>query len=241
MENFDHRFELEVGARLPVKAPYQLSGPEMAKLRKQLAELVEAGYLRPSRSPYATLVWFQHKKEGTLRLCVNYSVLNKLKIKNKEVFKLLKMHELYVKKEKCAFAQQEVLFLGHIVGHYQIHLDLEKLPEIRNWEPLCNVHEVRHFLGLANYYRKFVGGYSRIASPLTDLLKKDRSWKWGVKKQSAFDALKEKLTKEPVSLLMEVGVPNESDFNNNTLSLSLWKAESSSSKGVHTRSWVDDP
>ncbi|XP_059073536.1 uncharacterized mitochondrial protein AtMg00860-like [Cryptomeria japonica] len=151
------------------------------------------------------------------------------------------MHELYVKKEKCTFAQEEVLFLGHIVGHGHIRPDPKKLQTIQDWEPLHNVHEVRHFLGLANYYKKFVGGYSMIVSPLIDLLKKDRSWKSGVLQQSALDALKEKMTGEPVSLLMEVGISNGFDFNNNTLALSLWKAESSSRKGVHTASWVDDP
>lgn len=79
----DHQIELEAGARPPAKVPYQLSRPETAELRKQLAELVEAGYLQPSRSPYATLVLFQRKKEGMLRLCMDYRTLNKLTIKNK--------------------------------------------------------------------------------------------------------------------------------------------------------------
>lgn len=68
---------------------------------------------------------------------------------------------------------------------------------------------MRQFLGLANYYRKFVEGYSRIASPLTDLLKKDKSWKWGEKQQSVFDALKVKLTEEPVLALPKYGEPFE--------------------------------
>ncbi|XP_059070957.1 uncharacterized protein LOC131861807 [Cryptomeria japonica] len=127
----------------------------------------------------------------------------------KEVFSLLKVNDLYVKKEKCAFAQEEVSFLGHIVGHGQIRPDSEKLQAIRDWEPLQNVHEVRKFLGLANYYQKFVEGYSRISSPLTDLLKKDRSWKWVEKQQNAFAALKAKLIEDPVLALPIFGKPFE--------------------------------
>ncbi|XP_059067817.1 uncharacterized protein LOC131858554 [Cryptomeria japonica] len=79
----DHRIELEAGARPPAKDPYRLSGPEMGELKKQLIELVDAGYLRPSRSPYATPVLFQRKKDGSLRMCVDHRALNKLTIKNK--------------------------------------------------------------------------------------------------------------------------------------------------------------
>lgn len=61
----------------------------------------------------------------------------------REVFTFLKENDLYMKKEKCVFAQEEVLFLGHIVGHGQIRQDPEKLQAIRDWEPLRNVHEVR--------------------------------------------------------------------------------------------------
>ena len=61
----------------------------------------------------------------------------------KEVFKLLKMHDLYVKREKCVFAQEDVPFSGHIVGRGQFCPDPKKLAAIRNWEPLHNVHELR--------------------------------------------------------------------------------------------------
>ena len=65
-----------------MKAPYQLLGSKMIKLKKKLMELVEAGYVQLSRSPYAKPVVFQCKKEGTLKICVDYRVLNKLAIKN---------------------------------------------------------------------------------------------------------------------------------------------------------------
>ncbi|XP_059067570.1 uncharacterized mitochondrial protein AtMg00860-like [Cryptomeria japonica] len=150
------------------------------------------------------------------------------------------MHELYAKKEKCALAQEQVSFFGHIVGHGQIRPDPKKLQDIQDWEPLHNVHEVRQFFSLANYYKKFFGGYSRIASPLTDFLK-DISWKWGEKQQSAFDSLKEKLFEEPVLPLTEVGVWNESDFSSNTLVVGLWKAQSPTRNGVPTTRWIGDP
>ncbi|XP_059068201.1 uncharacterized protein LOC131030253 [Cryptomeria japonica] len=126
-----------------------------------------------------------------------------------EVFKLLRNHNLFIKKEKCTFAQTEVQFLGHIVGHGMYKPDPEKLRAIEDWEPLRSVHDVRQFLGLTNYYRKFVFSYSKIAAPLTDLLKKDRGSKWGPKQQKAFEQLKEKLIKQPVLELPKYGEPFE--------------------------------
>lgn len=83
----------------------------------------------------------------------------------RQVFQVLRENELYVKKEKCAFAQWEVTFLGHIVGKGKLRMDESKVMAIQEWEPPKKVPELRSFLGLANYYRKFIKGYSAIAAP----------------------------------------------------------------------------
>ncbi|KAL2898903.1 Transposon Ty3-I Gag-Pol polyprotein [Bienertia sinuspersici] len=91
------------------------------------------------------------------------------------VFDKLREHELYIKKEKCEFAQTEIMFLGHKISNGSVRMDGKKVQAILNWEEPKSIHELRSFLGLANYYRKFIKGYSDKVSPLTDLLKKGRS------------------------------------------------------------------
>ena len=94
----------------------------------------------------------------------------------RQVFRVLRENQLYVKKEKCSFAQREIPFLSHIVGSGQIRMDGSKVRAIDEWEPPTKVTELRSFLGLVNYYRRFIKGYSNITSPLTDMLKKGRVW-----------------------------------------------------------------
>ena len=95
-----------------------------------------------------------------------------------EVFRTLRDNQLYVKKEKCSFTQEEVSFLGHIVSKGKLRLDMAKRKVILEWEPPTKVIELRSFLGLVNYYRRFIKSYSAIAAPLTDLLKKGKGWIW---------------------------------------------------------------
>lgn len=106
------------------------------------------------------------------------------------VFRVLRENTLYVKKEKCSFAQSEVSFLGHWIGGGKLRMDKEKVRAIAEWEEPTKVAELRSFLGLVNYYRRFIKGYSGRAAPLTDLLKKDREWRWTDECQRAFDDLK---------------------------------------------------
>ncbi|EOY32086.1 Uncharacterized protein TCM_039559 [Theobroma cacao] len=91
---------------------------------------------------------------------------------DEQVFEVLRQHELYVKKEKCYFGLHEVPFLGHIIKDGKILMDPSKVSAIQEWESPTKVKELRSFLGLANNYRRFIGGYSAIAAPLTDMLKK---------------------------------------------------------------------
>ncbi|GJT45452.1 hypothetical protein Tco_0954167 [Tanacetum coccineum] len=73
----DHTIELETGSKPPAKAPYRMPPPELEELRKQLKELMDAGYIRPSKAPYGAPVLFQRKKDESLRICIDYQALNK--------------------------------------------------------------------------------------------------------------------------------------------------------------------
>ena len=79
----DHRIELIPGAKLPAMMPYCMAPPELEDLRKQLKELLDSGHVRPSKAPFGAPVLFQKKKEGTLRLCIDYWTLNKVTVKKK--------------------------------------------------------------------------------------------------------------------------------------------------------------
>ncbi|XP_057733997.1 uncharacterized protein LOC130949239 [Arachis stenosperma] len=285
----DHKIELESGAKPSASIPYKMAPPELEELKKQLKDLLDVGFIRPSKAPYGAPVLFQKKHDGSLRLCIDYRSLNKVTIKNKYpiplivvlfdqlgrakwfskldlrsgyhqvriangdeakttcvmrygsyewlvmpfgltnapttflvylddiivysntleehvehlliVFKILRENNLYVKKEKCSFARDEVHFLGHIIKDGTFCMDQEKVKAIKKWEPPNKVFELRSFLGLANYYRRFIKGYSAKAAPLTDLLKKNHSWKWSKECQKAFDELKAAITEGQVLAL----------------------------------------
>lgn len=309
----DHEISLIPGARPPARGAYRMAPPELKELRRQLDELLDAGFIRPSKAPYGAPVLFQKKQDGSLRLCIDYRALNKVTVKNhypipliadlfdqlgdatyftkldlrsgyhqvriaagdeektacvtrygafdwlvmpfgltnapatfctlmnqvfqeyldkfvvvylddiviysktleehqkhlRKVFVKLREHHLFVKREKCAFAQQEIGFLGHIVGAGKIRMDPKKIQAIRDWPSPKNITELRSFLGLVNYYRRFIKGYSGKASLLTDLLKKESPWKWLSSHQGVFQALKDVVMSEPVLSLPDVRKPFE--------------------------------
>ncbi|XP_040932038.1 uncharacterized protein [Gossypium hirsutum] len=262
----DHKIELVSNVVPPARAPYRMSPPELEELRKQLKELLDARFIRPSKSPYGAPVLFQKKHDGSLRMCIDYRALNKITVKDRypipliadlfdqlgsarwftkldlrsgyhqvrivegdepktacvtrksleehvrhlrEVFQTLRENELFVKEEKCSFAQQEVSFLGHIVGGGKIRMDKNKIRAISEWEPPTKVTELSSFLGLANYYRHFVKGYSKITTHLTDMLKKGKVWDWSPECEKAFNQLKQEMTREPVLVLPDFTKPYE--------------------------------
>ena len=95
-----------------------------------------------------------------------------------------------MKKEKCSFALGEVGFLGHRIKDGKLMMDDSKIKAIQEWDPPTKVPQLRSFLGLVNYYRRFIKGYLVKAAPLTDLLKKSKAWTWDEKCQKAFEDLK---------------------------------------------------
>jgi hypothetical protein len=268
--------ELQPGTAPISKRPYRMPPKELAELKTQLQELLDKGYIRPSSSPWGCPALFVKKKDGSLRMCVDYRPLNAVTIKNKYplpridvlfdqlagakvfskinlrsgyhqikirpcdipktafstryglyeflvmsfgltnapayfmylvnsmfmteldkfvvvfiddiliyskseeehathlrvVLQRLRDHKLYAKFSKCEFWVQSVKFLGHTISHDGISVDPSKVQEVMDWKPPKSVHQIRSFLGLAGYYRRFIPDFSRIAKPMTKLLKK---------------------------------------------------------------------
>ncbi|XP_062118562.1 uncharacterized protein LOC133832204, partial [Humulus lupulus] len=110
----------------------------------------------------------------------------------------LREHRLYAKFSKCEFWLEQVTFLGHIVSKDGIAVDPSKIEAIRDWPQPKNASEVRSFLGLAGYYRKFVEGFSKIATPLTNLTRKHQKFVWTEKCEESFQTMKDKLISAPI-------------------------------------------
>lgn len=115
-----------------------------------------------------------------------------------DVFQCLRDAQLRMKKKKCRFAEQELTFLGHRVGGLGIGVDPTKCVAFQAARAPLNLNQLRSFLGLASYYRRFVKNFAHIAAPLNSLLKKNINWTWGEAQHRAFDSLKEALTNPPV-------------------------------------------
>ena len=116
----------------------------------------------------------------------------------KIVLQILREKKLYAKLRKCDFWLKEVSFLIHIVSVEGIRVDYGKIEAVVNWKPPQRVTEVRNFLGLAGYYRRFVKGFSVIAYPLTKLLRKGVKFEWSNKCQNSFEQLKEMMVEAPI-------------------------------------------
>ena len=298
----DHAITLEAGSLPTWRPTYRMSPAELQEVQKQLDDLLDKGFIQPSVSPYGAPILFVRKKEGTLRMCVDYRALNKQTVRNRYplprtdelldqlhgaavfskidlqsgyhqvrvkaedvpktafrtryghfefkvlpfgltnapatfmafmndvlrpyldkfvvvflddiliysrneeehlghlqlVLEKLREHKLYAKQSKCAFLLEEVEFLGHIVSKHGIKMDGAKVQAVAAWPSPANVRDVRSFLGLIGYYRKFIKDFSRLAAPLSELTKKDISFSWGSEQEASFQALKAAIQSAPV-------------------------------------------
>ncbi|CAO1940470.1 unnamed protein product [Urochloa humidicola] len=290
------------------KKPYRMSSDELVELKKQLQDLLNKGFIRPSSSPWGCSAMFVKKNDGSLRMVVDYRPLNAVTVKNKyplpridilfdqlvgakffskidlrlgyhqikireedipktafstryglyeytvmsfgltnapthfmylmnsiffeelDVFVIifiddilifskteeehakhirivlqkLRDHRLYAKLSKCEFWLKRVPFLGHILSKNGVEVDPSKVNDVLNWKQPKNVKEVRGFLGLAGYYRRFIENFSKIAKPMTELLKKEVPFKWSDACEEAFQILKTKLTTAPVLAQLDI-------------------------------------
>ncbi|GJS70240.1 putative reverse transcriptase domain-containing protein, partial [Tanacetum coccineum] len=109
------------------------------------------------------------------------------------VLGLLKKEKLYAKFSKCEFWLREVQFLGHVINGNKIHVDPSKIEAVKNWKASRTPTEVRSFLGLAGYYRRFIENFSKIAKSLTILTQKCKTFDWGEEQELTFQTLKGKL------------------------------------------------
>ncbi|KAL0537454.1 hypothetical protein IC582_026432 [Cucumis melo] len=255
--------ELEPGTVPISRAPYRMAPTELKELKVQLQELLDKGFIRPSVSPWGAPVLFVKKKDGSMRLCIDYRELNKVTVKNRyplpridDLFDQLQgatvlskidlrsgYHQLRIKDEdvpKTAFRSRyghyefivmsfgltnapavfmdlmnrvfrefldtfvivfiddRVSFLGHVVSKAGVAVDPAKIEAVTGWTRPFTVSEVRSFLGLAGYYRRFVENFSRIATPLTQLTRKGAPFVWGKACEDSFQNLKQKLVTAPV-------------------------------------------
>ena len=306
----DFRIELEPGAVPQRRGIYRLSETELQEMRRQLAGLLEKGHIRPSKSPWGAPVLFAPKKDGGLRMCIDYRALNKLTVKNcyplpriddifdrlqgaqyftkidlrsgyhqirlepdsipltafrtmhglfeylvlpfgltnapasfmnlmntvlhehindfviaylddilifsktaedhvkhlRIVLKKLRENSLYGKASKCEFAQRSVEYLGHIVSEKGVSPEHSKVKSIMEWPTPRNRTDIQSFLGLVNFYRRFLKDAATTAKPLTVLTGKTL-FKWGPEESEAFNQLKSLMSKAPILRMFDPNLP----------------------------------
>jgi hypothetical protein len=121
----------------------------------------------------------------------------------------LRDHKLYAKFSKCEFWLDSVKFLGHTISNDCLSVDPRKVQEVMDWKPPKTIHQIRSFLGLAGYYRRFIPDFSRTAKPMTDLLKKGVKFVWSEECEKASNTLRQHLTTAPVLVKPDNSKPFE--------------------------------
>ena len=121
-----------------------------------------------------------------------------------EILRRLEENDLYIKPEKCAWKVRKIGFLGVVIGPNGIEMEEGKVDGVLSWPEPKNVKDIRKFLGLANYYRRFIKDFTQVARPINMLTRKDVKWQWGVEQQKAFDELKRVFTIKPVLTALDL-------------------------------------
>jgi hypothetical protein len=116
-------------------------------------------------------------------------------------------NQLYAKLNKCEFWLKEVSFLGHIISEGGISIDSSKVKGVLSWNTPQNVSDIRSFLGLAGYYRRFTERFSEISKPMTELLEKGKTFEWTPRHEASFQELKKRLTTSPVLTMPDMEKP----------------------------------
>ena len=122
---------------------------------------------------------------------------------------ILREKQLFAKLSKCDFWMREVQFLGHVISSQGIAMDLAKVEVVIQWECPKLVSEIRSFVGLDGYYKRFIEGFSKIVAPLTQLTRKDQPFAWTDRCEESFKELKQRLASTPVLVIQDVSKPFE--------------------------------
>jgi hypothetical protein len=102
------------------------------------------------------------------------------------ILQRLRDHKLYAKLSKCEFWLKQVAFLGHVISNGGISMDPSKVQDVLSWKAPTSVSDIRSFLGLAGYYRRFIEGFLKISKPKTELLEKDKQFEWTAACEASF-------------------------------------------------------
>lgn len=121
-----------------------------------------------------------------------------------DVLRVLESQHRFAKRSKCSLGQNEVEYLGHLMGEYGVKADPQKIQSMQNWPAPTSTKTLRGFLGLTEYFRRFVKNYDKIAQPLTTLLKKE-AFHWDAETARAFEELKSAMSSTPVLALLDWG------------------------------------
>nr|GFA79361.1 putative reverse transcriptase domain-containing protein [Tanacetum cinerariifolium] len=200
----EFQIDLIPGAAPIARAPYRLAPSEMKELSDQLQELSDKGFIRPSSSPWGAPVLFVKKKDGLFWMCIDYRELSKLTVKNR--YPLPRIDDLFDQLQGSSIHSKidlRVQFLGHVIDSRGVHVDPAKIESIKDWASPKTPTEIRQFLGLAGYYRRFIEGFLKIAKPMTKLTQKKVIFDWGDKQEAAFQLIKQKLCSVPILALPE--------------------------------------
>nr|GEW11706.1 reverse transcriptase domain-containing protein [Tanacetum cinerariifolium] len=220
----EFQINLIPGVAPVARAPYRLAPSEMKELSDQLKELSEKGFIRPNSSPCGApvmplgltnaptvfmdlmnRVYKPYLDEFVIVFIDDILIYSKNKKEHeehlKEILKLLKKEELYAKFSKCEIWIPKAQFLGHMIDNQGIHVEPAKIESIKDWASPKTPTEIRQFLGLAGYYRRFIEGFSKIAKSMTKLTHKGVKFDWCEKQEAAFQLLKQKLCSAPILAL----------------------------------------
>ncbi|WZZ69974.1 hypothetical protein YC2023_081344 [Brassica napus] len=303
--DIEHTITLKEGTDPINVRPYRYAYFQKDEIERQVTDMLKAGIIRTSTSPFSSPVLLVKKKDGSWRFCTDYRALNSATIKDqfpiptaedmldelhgsayftkldltagfhqvrmrstdihktafrthhgyfeylvmpfglcnapstfqslmndisghtcassclffsttflstthlqhvREVLSLIQHHQLSVKFKKCEFGKRELEYLGHIISNTGVTVDQSKVQAMTDWPVPTSVTELRGFLGLTGYYRKFVHDYGLIARPLTNLFRKGK-FTWSSKADTAFNKLKEAMTSTPTLALPNFSMP----------------------------------
>ncbi|KAA3452986.1 Transposon Ty3-G Gag-Pol polyprotein [Gossypium australe] len=304
----DHKIPLLDESKVVRVRPYRYPTIQKTEIEKLVHEMLQAGIIRDSNSPFASPVIMVKKKDGSWRLCVDYRQLNQMTIKDRfpipiieelldelgqaqffskldlrsgyhqirmceqDVYKtafkthdghyellvmafsltnapssfqslmnaifrpflrrsvlvflmiywssptsgritcfiyekFFRSNQLFAKHSKCTFGATQIEYLGHVIAHGVVSMDSSKIAAVVDCPFPKSVKELRGFLRLSGYYRRFIKNYGLIAKPLTTLLKKEVRWQWTSVEQAAFDTLKNTICQAPVLVLPDFQEP----------------------------------